>query len=78
MTAQKEAMRLLANFARQYNVHVHLVAHPRKGQDEKLSPGKLDVGSSGKITDFVWCRFSWEWCLHREASCSACIISRIV
>ncbi|HDR8957048.1 toprim domain-containing protein [Burkholderia vietnamiensis] len=51
MTAQKEAMRLLANFARQYNVHVHLVAHPRKGQDEKRSPGKMDVGGSGKITD---------------------------
>ncbi|WP_205815939.1 hypothetical protein [Burkholderia sp. Ac-20345] len=50
MTVQKEAMRLLANFARQYNVHVHLVAHPRKGQDEKRSLGKMDVGGSGKIT----------------------------
>lgn len=51
MTAQKEAMRQLANFARRYNVHVHLVAHPRKGQDEKRSPGKMDVGGSGKLTD---------------------------
>lgn len=51
MTAQKEAMRLLANFARQYNVHVHLVAHPRKAQDEKRIPGKMDVSGSGKITD---------------------------
>ena len=32
-------------------VHVHLVAHPRKGQDETRGPGKLDVAGSSKITD---------------------------
>ncbi|MEX3933308.1 toprim domain-containing protein [Paraburkholderia phymatum] len=51
MSAQKEAMRKLAGFARGMNVHVHLVAHPRKGQDEKRSPGKMDVAGSSKITD---------------------------
>jgi twinkle protein len=51
MSAQKEAMRKLASFARAMNVHVHLVAHPRKGQDEKRSPGKMDVAGSSKITD---------------------------
>lgn len=51
MSAQKEAMRKLAAFARGLNVHIHLVAHPRKGQDEKRSPGKMDVAGSGKITD---------------------------
>ncbi len=51
MSAQKEAMRKITSFARQMGVHVHLVAHPRKGQDEKRSPGKMDVAGSGKITD---------------------------
>src|SRR5690606_25752352 len=30
---------------------VHLVAHPRKSQDESRPPGKLDVSGSGKLTD---------------------------
>lgn len=51
MSAQKEAMRKLATFARGVGVHVHLVAHPRKGQDEKRSPGKMDVAGSSKLTD---------------------------
>lgn len=51
MTSQKEAMRKLAAFARTNGVHVHLVAHPRKGQDEKKAPGKMDVSGSSKITD---------------------------
>lgn len=51
MSAQKEAMRKLATFARSMNVHIHLVAHPRKGADEKRSPGKMDVSGSSKLTD---------------------------
>lgn len=51
MTAQKEAMRKLCNFARREGCHVHLVAHPRKGADESRGPGKLDVAGSSKITD---------------------------
>jgi twinkle protein len=51
MTAQKEAMRKLATFARMNGLHLHLVAHPRKGQDESKGPGKLDVAGSSKITD---------------------------
>lgn len=51
MSAQKEAMRKLASLARSLNIHIHLVAHPRKGQDEKRSPGKMDVAGSSKITD---------------------------
>jgi len=50
-TAQKEAVQQLAQFAKQYKAHVHLVAHPRKGRDESAAPGKLDVAGSGKITD---------------------------
>lgn len=51
MTAQKEAIRSLCDFAKRTGVHVHLVAHPRKGKDEDRGPGKMDVAGSGKITD---------------------------
>ena len=51
MTAQKEAVRKLCDFARRNGCHLHLVAHPRKGADETKGPGKLDVAGSSKITD---------------------------
>ncbi len=51
MTAQKEAIRSLCDFGKRSGVHVHLVAHPRKGKDENSGPGKMDVAGSGKITD---------------------------
>lgn len=51
MTAQKEAIRSLCDFAKRTGVHIHLVAHPRKGKDESQGPGKMDVAGSGKITD---------------------------
>lgn len=51
MTAQKEAIRSLCDFAKRTGVHVHLVAHPRKSKDESAGPGKMDVAGSGKITD---------------------------
>lgn len=51
MTAQKTAIQRMANFSRQHNVHLHLVAHPRKAENENKAPGKLDVAGSSKITD---------------------------
>ena len=51
MTAQKDAMRKMCTFARMNNLHLHLVAHPRKGTDESKGPGKMDVAGSSKITD---------------------------
>lgn len=51
MTAQKEAVRKLCDFAKRHGCHLHLVAHPRKGVDESKGPGKLDVAGSSKITD---------------------------
>jgi twinkle protein len=51
MTSQKEAMRKLTAFARGTGVHVHLVAHPRKAQDEGRAPGKMDVSGSANITN---------------------------
>lgn len=51
ITLQKTAVQNLCNFAKKHGVHVHLVAHPRKGADEAKGPGKLDVAGSSKITD---------------------------
>ncbi len=51
MSSQKDAMRKLANFARSHDVHLHLVAHPRKGQNEDRIPGKQDVSGAGVLTD---------------------------
>ena len=51
MTAQKEAVRKMCAFARMNGLHIHLVAHPRKGADETKGPGKMDVAGSSKITD---------------------------
>lgn len=50
-TAQKEAIAKLCGFAKQFNVHVHLVAHPRKARDESQTPGKMDVAGSGHLTN---------------------------
>lgn len=51
LTAQKDAMRKICDFAKRHASHMHLVAHPRKGRDETSPPGKLDVAGSSKITD---------------------------
>lgn len=51
LSAQKEAMRKLTTFARSTGAHLHLVAHPRKGQDERRAPGKMDVAGSGNLTN---------------------------
>jgi len=49
---QKEFVGALTTFAGKYG-HVHLVAHPRKGQDEAQVPGKMDVRGSGTLADLV-------------------------
>ena len=50
--AQSRVVGQLVTFANRYNVHVHLVAHPRKnGQSKSL--GNDDVSGSGDITNRV-------------------------
>ena len=46
---QKRLVEDLHNFAMNYNSHVHLVAHSKKGEDEYRIPGKMDVAHSGSI-----------------------------
>lgn len=65
MTSQKEAVRKLTAFARSNGSHIHLVAHPRKGQDEKRAPGKMDVAGSSKLTDAAENVFS-VWSAQKE------------
>lgn len=53
LEAQRQFMVKITAFAKRYGVHVHLVAHPRKGNDETGAPGKQDVAGSGKITNLA-------------------------
>lgn len=41
--AQRLALNSLTSFAMENNVHVHLVCHARKSEDESKAPGKMDV-----------------------------------
>ena len=50
---QKNFVDQLSNFAKNFNVHVHLVAHPRKTQNDDDEPGKVDIKGSGHITDLA-------------------------
>lgn len=50
---QKVLMNTLCDFKNEYDCHVHLVVHPRKGSDETGMPGKLDTKGSGCITDLA-------------------------
>lgn len=65
LSAQKEAMRKLASFCRRYSVHLHLVAHPRKAENESRAPGKLDVAGSGNLTNAAHNVFS-VWSARKE------------
>ncbi|MFJ2456435.1 AAA family ATPase [Pseudomonas protegens] len=50
---QKQAIEALTEFAHEMDVHVHLVAHPRKADDEGKPPGKLDVRGGAILTDLA-------------------------
>jgi twinkle protein len=50
---QKDFVSRLCDFAKKFNVHVHLVAHPRKTQSDSDEPGKVDVKGSSHITDLA-------------------------
>ena len=50
---QKTFVSALVSFAAEHNVHIHLVAHSRKKDDESKPPGKLDIRGAAAITDLV-------------------------
>lgn len=50
---QKVAIDRITSFAIEMDIHIHLVAHPRKGMDEDRPPTKLDVRGGASLTDMV-------------------------
>lgn len=50
---QKLLVDRLCTIARDTGIHIHLVAHSRKGKDETTPPGKMDVRGAASITDQV-------------------------
>jgi twinkle protein len=50
---QKRCVERLCDFKYKHDVHVHLIAHARKGHSESDRPHKHDVKGSGAITDLV-------------------------
>jgi len=51
--AQKNFIDEWQNFAQVWNVHINIVAHSRKKEDEEDKPGKQDVRGAGEITDLA-------------------------
>ena len=52
-TGQKGFLDRLALCAKDTGMHIHLIAHMRKGKDEYAQPGKFDVAGSGDITNMI-------------------------
>jgi len=50
---QEEFMNRLVGFAQSFDVHIHLVAHPRKGASDNDTPGKVDISGSADITNLA-------------------------
>jgi twinkle protein len=48
---QKRFIGSLHSLARDLNIHIHLVTHSRKREDETKRPGKQDQKGSGSIVD---------------------------
>lgn len=53
LTAQKTFMADICALAKDTGMHVHVVMHPRKGDDEKKEMGKMDVRGAGELTDMT-------------------------
>lgn len=50
---QKDFIDVLTGLARDLDVHIHIVHHVRKGENEEKVPGKFDGKGSGAISDQV-------------------------
>jgi twinkle protein len=54
---QKDLMDRLCDFAIKHGIHIHLICHPRKGEDES-PPGKMDIKGTGAISDLAFNTFT--------------------
>lgn len=52
-TAQRDFVDGLCAIARDTGLHIHLVCHMRKGENERTAPGKFDVKGAGEVTDLA-------------------------
>jgi len=50
---QKLFVEKLCDFKNQYSCQIHLIAHPRKSEDETNVPGKFDIRGTAAITDLA-------------------------
>lgn len=50
---QKDFVDALTSIARDTGMHIHLVHHSKKREDESRAPGKFDLKGSGSISDQV-------------------------
>ena len=50
-TGQKDFMDKVCSAAMELNIHIHVIHHSRKREDEKAPPGKMDAKGSGSIVD---------------------------
>lgn len=50
---QKLLVSKLCDFKNQHDCQIHIIAHPRKSEDESKIPSKLDVKGAGSITDLA-------------------------
>lgn len=69
---QKAFVDALTNFSRDYDVHVAIVHHMRKGESEDKPGGKLDAKGSGGITDMVDTIAVWWRNKPKETAVKAC------
>lgn len=50
---QKEFVDQLTACARDYNVHIHLVVHLKKGEGDERMPTRMDISGTAAISDLV-------------------------
>jgi twinkle protein len=51
LTGQKDFVDALSTIARDTGLHIHLVCHMRKGENERTAPDKFSVKGAGEIAD---------------------------
>lgn len=51
LTGQKDFVDALSTIARDTGLHIHLVCHMRKGENEKVAPDKFSVKGASEIAD---------------------------
>jgi twinkle protein len=51
--SQKDFVDMLTSCARDYNIHIHLVVHLKKGEGDERMPTRMDISGTAAISDLV-------------------------